>query len=155
MFNQDEITKEDHSIWCTKKIYSHNKSEDSYIVTSKKDNCVVGFFRYWFDREYGAGNWSMFTDIRDQKFGLGIFCEVTALDMFFSSRFNKTNEIIAEVNIHNHILSLHKKLGFEITVQKEDKIVIMRNTRKRYAANRCKIEGVLERIDSLWQNKHA
>ena len=142
MYNPSIITIDTHLEWWSRK--SHDSpGEFGYIVRS--GDLAVGFFRFWFDPHYNAGNWSMFTNTQLNNKKLGVYTEYNALSYFFKSPINKTNQIISEVKDDNLIIKLHKKIGFkvEISNQTSPGWLLMRNNIDNFTSCKHRFESVL------------
>lgn len=146
MHNNQFISVDSHSHWCEVRKKEHGGKGCSFLVHSAKSNAVVGFYRYWYDETYSAGNWSMFTDLRSSEFGLGFYCEISALKNFFQSTINLNGEIVSEVKEGNGIIGMHKKCGFEVESASSDGFLLMRNTEQRFSLSCTRMKQVLQRL---------
>tara|TARA_B100001250_G_scaffold408250_1_gene430326 strand:+ start:1447 stop:1890 length:444 start_codon:yes stop_codon:yes gene_type:complete len=129
MFNNSMIDRPTHVAWWNRKVVTDKLVEQVFIV--RKKDIAIGMFRFWYDESFKAGNWGMFRDLRINDPFSGIFMEYIALDTFFSSNINKSNEIIAQVRKGNIIEKLHKKIGF-INESDDKDWIIMRNNLSRF-----------------------
>ena len=141
MFDIESISRIKHELWVEKRIDSFGETDESYLILNSNGK-ASGFFRYWFDMDYGSGNWSMYTDTRVKNSSLGVLTEYLALKSYFKSRFASSGEIISEVKPLNPILSLHKKFGFTVSRESHN-IIIMRLLFKDYLESSAKVESTL------------
>jgi hypothetical protein len=142
MYSRNVIDYDVHIEWCQRRCESHGVSDASYLVFS--NTSVVGFFRFWFDEERLAGNWGMYTDTRRNPGALGVFCELNAISYFFQSRFNLSNQLIAEVRSENPIQSLHQKIGF-VQESQEDGMIIFRLCYDEFLRRRGRFDKIIDK----------
>ncbi len=140
MHSSNFIKLSEHVDWCHQRSESHGVTDASYLVFS--DASVVGFFRFWFDRQKSAGNWSMYTDTRRNPGMLGVYCELNAVSYFFESIFNMNNQLIAEVKTENPIQSLHKKMGF-VQESQDSGLIVMRLYFDEFVRRRARFDKIV------------
>ena len=99
-------------------------------------------FRFWFDRNHNAGNWTMFRDIRLNSAISGTFMEYFAIDYFFCSELNKNDELIAEVKKGNNIEKLHKKIGF-VEESEDNEWLLLKITKSRFDTFKLRFQKIL------------
>ena len=141
MFDIESISRINHELWVEKRIASFGKTDESYLIINSNGK-VSGFFRYWFDMDYGCGNWTMYTDTRVKNSCLGVLTEYLALKSYFKSRFASSGEIISELKPSTPILSLHKKFGFTVSSESHN-IIIMKLLFQNYLESSAKVESTL------------
>ena len=141
MFDTSIISFENHMQWWSLK--SSSLDEFGFIV--KISDVPVGFYRFWFDTRFNAGNWSMFTDTTINNKKLGVYTEYNALKYFFQSPVNLNNEIVSEVKKDNLIIKLHYKIGFrhEVNPELSPGWVLMRNNITNFNNCKYRFESVL------------
>ena len=142
MFNNSIIDRATHFAWWNRKSLADKLIEQVFIV--KRKGIAIGMFRFWYEESFKAGNWGMFRDLRINNPLSGIYMEYKALDTFFTSQINKSNEIISQVKKGNIIEKLHKKIGF-INESEDKDWIILRNNLSRFNKNKQRFIRLLNR----------